>query len=654
MSFAAIFLFSVISFADTLPYVDSKWEIVNGKIANEISTDIHTNEIRVCALVCDPDDVNNLNNAVVMLRVFYPNGTEYKKHSLAPATGTECIKPNPNTSKCKIYTTIFTMNADDPVGDYTIIVWVEYSPKNATQSIIKGANRLVANQNSDGGWGWPTGGESCTNLAGVTAMGLYYAFKITYDQDYMNAMEKALYYIKTHPPTYNEQCKETGDTCFSPGEESNRGSDSNKDILFLAHLALLRNDDSIANLAKTRYEGKRNCFNPTDPIKGAKEIANETFILRYSQGIPAVALWDVGDWVRALYKLSEYPGMDYRLEADAMVDLMKKKLDEGYFNINNLSQHYYYIGLVGIAEALATTGKYSDLLNQVKQKLLDGQDSTGYWPGDEDTLVDKAQTTAYAKMILDIMDEKEKAALGMTWLVNNQNDDGYWGSGSSEEYDEVTSEAVWAISSDISKQSRFKHLGVDVKRLKDKLIDLQNENARLNNEVGDLKSRISTLEGTILDLNGWKTRIENEIKGIWNKLEALQNFVQSVLSCARTTFLPFYNCMSGNAPEPWEQHCGDGVCQWDKGETPTSCPQDCEQEIREDGTIELKVAESWKVKCPESFTVDSTIYRTNHCRAELWKYTWKVSERRLNVGEEWQVNKNAGYFIKLYANATKT
>lgn len=191
-------------------------------------------------------------------------------------------------------------------------------------------------------------------------------------------------------------------------------------------------------------------------------------------------------------------------------------------------------------------------------------------------------------------------------------------------------------------------------RLKNKLSELQQDVNVLRTQTSDHESRIDVLESFKNGLDEWKTSIENEIRGIWAKLEILQNFVQSVLSCAMATFSPFYECMSGSAPEPWEQHCGNGICDWNKGETPASCPQDCEQEIIQDGTIELKVAESWKVKCPESFTVDSTTYTTNHCRAELWKYTWKISERKLNVGEEWQVNKNAGYFIKLYANATKT
>ncbi|MEM7826917.1 MAG: hypothetical protein QXQ40_01690 [Candidatus Aenigmatarchaeota archaeon] len=643
--FMALLLVSSLALADNIPYVDSKWEVVNNQIVTKAFSDIHGSEIRVCALVCDPDDVANLNNAVVKARVFYPNGTSFLLKALGQTTTGECIKPNPNEAKCRIYTTTFTIYPENPIGYYITIVFVEYSSAqlNATQSIINGANRLINNQNSDGGWGWPKGSPSCTNLAGVTSMGLYYAYKITEDEDYMEAMEKSLQYIKTHAPTYDASCAETGPTCYPPDQESNRGSDSNKDILFLAHLALLKNDDMIANLAKARYEGKRNCFNPTDPIKGAKAIANEIFVIRQSQGYKALGLWDVGDWVIALYKLSEYPGIDYRLEADAMAELMKKKIDEGYFNISDNTIDYYYLGLVGIIEALKITGKYPTLLSTTKEKLINGQRAGWWWPTDESNPnTPDAQTTAYAKMVLEMLEEDERAAKAATWLIVNQTTEGWF---DIEEYDEVTSEGVWAIARDVSKQNRFKHLGIDFEKLRTKIENIQNR-------INTIEQKIEELEENTQEIDNWKTKIENEIRGIWNKLEIIQNFIQKVLSCSMSSFNPFYQCLNEQAPEPWEQHCGNGVCEWEKGETPTSCEADCEPEVTHDGTTELLVAQNWKVTCPFNFTLNSTLYIVDHCRAELWRNTWKVSEKRMNPGEAWQVNRNAGYFIKLYANGT--
>lgn len=643
-----LILASSLAIADNIPYVDSKWEVVNNKIVTESSSDIQGTEVRVCALVCDPDGVENLNNAIVKTRIFFPNGTLFIFKSLGATTTGECIKSNPNSAKCKIYTTTFTLYPENPIGYYTIIVFVEYpaSGLNAIQSIVKGANRLINNQNSDGGWGWPTGSPSCTNLAGVTSMGLYYAYKITENESYRQAMEKSLNYIKMRPPTYNTTCGETGPTCYSPGTDSNRGCDSNKDILYLAHLALLKNDDIIANLAKSRYEGKRNCFNPTDPIKGAKGIANEIFDFRQSQEIPAVAFWDVGDWVIALYKLSEYPGFDYRLEADAMAELMKKKIDDGYFNIDDNTISYYYLGLVGIIEALQTTGKYSDLLNSVKEKLIAGQRDEGWWPSEETSQpTPDPQTTAYAKMVLEMLGEEERAAKAATWLVKNQKDDGWWDT--EGEYDEVTSEGVWAIARDVSKQNRFKHLGVDFGSLRNKLEEMQNR-------INTIENKIEEIENYKIENNEWRTKINREIQGIWSKLEIIQNFIQKVLSCSMATVSPFYQCLNGELYEPWKEHCGNGKCEWEKGETPTSCPSDCEPEVITDGTIEILVSQNWRAECPKNFTINNTLYITSHCRAELWKNTWKVSERRMQPGEVWQVNRNAGYYIKLYANSTRT
>ena len=63
---------------------------------------------------------------------------------------------------------------------------------------------------------------------------------------------------------------------------------------------------------------------------------------------------------------------------------------------------------------------------------------------------------------------------------------------------------------------------------------------------------------------------------------------------------------------------------------------------------EIFILENSSVVCPRTFVYNGITYQIIRCRAELWKYTWKISERNLEVGESWVVNRNAGYYIKLY------
>jgi len=69
------------------------------------------------------------------------------------------------------------------------------SAVSSSTALIKGADRLVATQNIDGGWLWenPTTGEdaSSVNTFGVTAQGLLDAYELTGNVEYLTAAEKA-------------------------------------------------------------------------------------------------------------------------------------------------------------------------------------------------------------------------------------------------------------------------------------------------------------------------------------------------------------------------------------------------------------------------------------------------------------------------------
>jgi hypothetical protein len=422
-------------------YVDSKWETVGSTTVTEIDPAPAGVTVRKCAIVCDPN--NDLTSTTVKAHVFKIDGTTKELETLHEATGgevSECGTPSLYTG-CGLYTGTFTMTTSDPEGLYTVAVWTE--GQGQVSAIIKGANRLVDNQNTDGGWCWPNGVNPCTsttNTNGVTAMGLYYAYKLTENQSYMDAMEDAVLYIQSTPPTYN--------VC----DETVKGSDSNKDILFLAKLALLTNNDVYANLAKARWENiKTNC--------GVAAYAQKVINSRKTDYAGLIG-WDLGDWVLALYKLSEYPGMtDYRGDAGIIANALSDAIDNNDFVITDSNEPYYYLGLAGVIEAFETTGTHSTKLATAIANLKAGQNSDGSWPYNGEDPAPDVQSTAYAKMALDMAGGQENmvlAAAGATWLIANQTTDGYWDDGYGE-YDEVTSEGIWAIATDISKQNRFKY-----------------------------------------------------------------------------------------------------------------------------------------------------------------------------------------------------
>lgn len=51
-------------------------------------------------------------------------------------------------------------------------VWAD-----ALTALQSGADRLKANQNTDGGWGWPLTGSSASNTIGPIGMGLAQAYR---------------------------------------------------------------------------------------------------------------------------------------------------------------------------------------------------------------------------------------------------------------------------------------------------------------------------------------------------------------------------------------------------------------------------------------------------------------------------------------------
>lgn len=182
-------------------------------------------------------------------------------------------------------------------------------------------------------------------------------------------------------------------------------------------------------------------------------------------------------------------------------------------------------------------------------------------------------------------------------------------------------------------------------RLKDRIKALEEDINKLQEDDQEKWDAIHSLEEITLGLDNWKVSIENEISAIWIKLEEIQKFVKSVIDCAFATFSPFHNCLMGEQPEIWEDHCPNGICEPTKGETPISCPSDC---FEQPPSGELFIMKGWKVICPEIFQSGEIIYEIDQCRAELFRYGHSISNRTLQPNEKYQVNYNAGFELKLY------
>lgn len=338
-------------------------------------------------------------------------------------------------------------------------------------AILLAADHLVELQNSDGGFGWklplPDEPISYTNVLGITSLGILKANEFQNKDTYETALAGAYDYAAEKSPVYTWN----GDK-FT---ESTNGVDSSPDITFLVWLAQAAAGDAtllaavnnlqdpditiedIAALAKTRWDSKILYFgstSETDPDGTAASMAQRLLDERFSQGYPAMGIWDVELSVKAALALDSYfPAQGYAQQADDMTEVLYAAVDNGsYFSSTDSSQTDYLLGLTGAIEAFAETGLHLDKAAELKTILLDLQQADGSWNFYGAVPVNQSvQSTAYALMALNSLGgvaEMTPARKGADWLVKNQNTDGGWYAegGAGDEYLEMDSEAAWALA----------------------------------------------------------------------------------------------------------------------------------------------------------------------------------------------------------------
>lgn len=146
---------------------------------------------------------------------------------------------------------------------------------------------------------------------------------------------------------------------------------------------------------------------------------------------------------------------------------------------------------------------------------------------------------------------------------------------------------------------------------------------------------------------------------LWNCLEDTRNrvsFLENLVNLIRLAICSVHNFAICNSPITTTTTTIPTTTTTTIQQTTTTVSQQTTTTINQGTTTttissnpsEIFITENWSVTCPYTFDYNGRTYTIINCRAELWRNTWKVSERTMQVGENWVVNRNAGYYIKLY------
>jgi len=308
-------------------------------------------------------------------------------------------------------------------------------------AIIDAADRLVATQNSDGGWEWMnpdtdsgTGVPSPKNTIGVTAQGLLDAYKLTDTPAYLDAAIDAYGYM----------------VAAAAADERMRGPD----LPFLVELSEVTGNSVYADLAKTRYQ---DILTDYDNASGLAVYIRD---VRVGQGYPTLVSWDLNLYVQGVLALDRYyPGEGFDDDADEITEVMYNFMyvDSPGFNLADETQDEYWLSHTGAIEAFTTTGLHTTQRDSLVTNLKDSQQMDGNFVGVLGG--SDVQTTAYAVMALIAAGEPASATWGKNWLMTNQDGNGGW-SYDGPENTEITSESIQAIF-DVLAISNVGGLGSD-------------------------------------------------------------------------------------------------------------------------------------------------------------------------------------------------
>jgi uncharacterized repeat protein (TIGR02543 family) len=298
------------------------------------------------------------------------------------------------------------------------------------------AGRLIALQSaSDYGWDWDVTGltshsanPSATNIYGVTALGLIYAYQKTGDSTYLTAAKKTADFIKYGDPTLGDFWNG-----IPPAYTYYWGYSF--DYKFLAEFSKVYGDPSYKTYASNAWSWqKANIMYYAD---GSQAVAYSHFVAN-GGGSDGYGGWQSSDYGLATIEVGDTPW------ALSMASVINS-------NIGNIASSGTYKDL-GMAWALKllvtvdpTRATYGSGITTLISNLEGDQLANGSWH--DGNPEGDAQTTAYAVMGLLTAGEYNAALKGADWLLGSQINGGWLAS--STEYSETDSEAMQALTASV-------------------------------------------------------------------------------------------------------------------------------------------------------------------------------------------------------------
>jgi hypothetical protein len=287
--------------------------------------------------------------------------------------------------------------------------------------INQGALRLLATQNTDGGWDWTgtpdtrasVGVPSPANTIGVTAMGLLKAYEQVHNPAFLNACLTSYNLMLTNST--------------APGYRT-RGAD----ITFLVGLSTVTGNAVYADFARTQWDAV--LANPTFSPGGTATSFAVTTTVAHRGG----AKWSVFDLNLSAVGLEAlngyFPGSGYDAQAVELADVTSTTV-VGLTNADD----YYPLAASGAINTYTITGTHASEIPGLMAIILAAQQPDGSIDGG-------VQYTAYCLTSLVQAGNIGQPVYAMlNYLTISMNSAGGW-TDSGGEYTEADSEVVGAIS----------------------------------------------------------------------------------------------------------------------------------------------------------------------------------------------------------------
>ncbi len=301
-------------------------------------------------------------------------------------------------------------------------------------ALVNGGNELVATQNGDGGWGWPVSGSSAANIIGPAAMGLAQAYKYSGDPNQLAALQKAGAYLMAKTNTFSPS-----DGYLAVQLDKVFGG-----IRYTQHMM----DYYYGPLSTGTYNrnGAGVYYNTASYVAFLLNQRSVTY------GQPNLAAWDLG------------MGLVGAAAAGADTGPWVSNLEAAINNLKHSNADYYWepVGLAGAVYGLSyagvnftpTAGDYAGasgvngLAAALANYQISGSGGFSYDSANISSGYEDVQTTAYATLALTEVGRGtylSNIQNAVAFLMSQQLGNGGWDTIDGE-YNEITGEALWAIS----------------------------------------------------------------------------------------------------------------------------------------------------------------------------------------------------------------